>query len=51
MTPSVLLSYELLMKDVKVAQVRKLNLPELRYKNLFRRLGYNSLDEVEAEAK
>ena len=38
---------ELLWGDVQAAQVRKLNLPELRYRNLFRRMGYDSLEEVE----
>lgn len=38
---------ELLWQNVQEAQVRQLNLPELRYCNLFRRMGYRSLDEVE----
>lgn len=41
---------DLLWGDVQEAQVRKLNLPELRYRNLFRRMGYNSLDEVEEKS-
>lgn len=38
---------EHLWGDIKEAQVRSLNLPELRYRNLFRRMGYKSLEEVE----
>jgi len=36
----------LLYKDIQTALSRKLNLVELRYKNLFKRMGYSSLDEV-----
>ncbi len=38
---------ERLWGDIQEAQVRNLNLPELRYRNLFRRMGYKSLEEVE----
>lgn len=38
---------ELLMKDINTAQTKKLNLPKLRYKNLFKKLGYKSLEEAE----
>jgi len=35
--------------DVQAATVRGLNLPEMRYRNLFKRLGYASLEAVEME--
>ena len=35
--------------DVQAAMVRGLNLPQMRYRNLFKRLGYESLEAVEAE--
>jgi len=38
---------EFLMKDINTAKTKKLNLPELRYKNLFKRLGYKSIEEAE----
>ena len=37
----------LLMKDVDLALKKEVNLLELRYENLFKRLGYNSLEEAE----
>jgi len=36
----------LLNKDIQNALSRNLNLVELRYRNLFKRMGYDSLDEV-----
>lgn len=38
---------DFLMKDINTAKTKNLNLPKLRYKNLFKRLGYNSLEEAE----
>jgi len=38
-----------LWADVQAATIRGLNLPEMRYRNLFKRLGYASLEAVEAE--
>ncbi len=42
---------EFLMLDINKAIERKLNLTELRYKNLFKRLGYKSLEELEQTCK
>lgn len=38
---------EFLMNDINSAKTKNLNLPKLRYKNLFKRLGYKSLEEAE----
>lgn len=38
---------ELLMADINKALAKKINLPEIRYKNLFKRLGYKSIEEAE----
>ena len=40
-----------LMKDINSAIDKKLNLTELRYKNLFKRLGYKSLEALEQGCK
>ena len=40
-----------LMNDLNTALDKGLNLVELRYKNLFKRLGYNSLEELEQSCK
>lgn len=39
------------MKDIKRAIDKKLNLTELRYNNLFKRLGYKSLEELDQKCK
>lgn len=38
---------DLLRKDLATATEKKLNLTELRYNNLFKRLGYKSLEELD----
>lgn len=42
---------EFLLKDINTAKERGLNLIELRYNNLFKRLGYDSLEELEQKCK
>lgn len=37
---------DLLMADINKALAKELNLPEIRYKNLFKRLGYKSIEEA-----
>jgi len=41
----------LLIKDIGKATDKKLNLIELRYNNLFRRLGYKSLEELDQKCR
>jgi hypothetical protein len=40
-----------LMADINTAIDKKLNLTELRYRNLFKRLGYKSLDDLDQRCK
>lgn len=40
-----------LMADINTAIDKKLNLTELRYKNLFKRLGYKSLEDLDQGCK
>ncbi|MDD3010555.1 MAG: DUF4125 family protein [Bacteroidales bacterium] len=37
----------LLLDDIHRAETKELNLPELRYRNLFKRLGYSSIEEAQ----